>query len=297
MFNPGETRTGILYAASAYVIWGVIPVFWKLLNGVSAVEIVAHRIVWTLIFVVCILHVTGRLQKFRAALTDWRSLAALSGSAVLIAVNWGVFIWAVTNERILETSLGYYINPLISFMLGMVVLREKLTRVKVIAICLAALGVANQALVLGYLPWVSLVLAVSFGIYGLIRKTVAVEAIEGLAVESLLLVPVSLGYVIYLVSSQQGAFMHSSALVNFCIVLAGPMTAIPLILFSAGARLIPLSMIGFLQYLAPSISLLIAVFVYNETFTQAHAVTFVLIWSALGLVTWDTVRRERYSAA
>lgn len=297
MFTPGDTRRGVLYGASAYVIWGIIPIFWKLLNGVGAVEIVAHRIVWTLVFVLCILHVSGRLQKFRAALTNRRALAALSGSAILIAINWGVFIWAVTNERIIETSLGYFINPLISFVLGVLVLGEKLSRVKVVAVCLAALGVANQAISLGFLPWVSLVLAISFGIYGLIRKTVAVESIEGMAVEAVVLMPVSLGYVLYLTATQQGGFLHSGLLVDFCIVLAGPLTAIPLMLFSAGARLIPLSMIGFLQYLAPSISLMIAVFVYDETFTQAHAVTFALIWSALALVTWDAVKGQPYSAA
>lgn len=291
------TRAGVIYAASAYIIWGIIPVFWKLLEGVSAVEIVAHRIVWTLVFVLWILFAWGRLPKLWLALRDWKSLAALIASAVLIAVNWGVFIWAVTNDLIIPTSLGYYMTPLVSFALGVAVLGERLSRIQLIAIGLAALGVAYYTLSLGYLPWISLALAGSFGFYGLIRKTVAVESIEGLGVEALLLMPMSLGYASYLVASDQGAFMHSGVLISICIVFAGPLTAIPLMLFSAGARLIPLSTLGFLQYLAPSISLLIAVFVYDENFTQADAITFTLTWIALALVSWEALRRERYSAA
>ena len=297
MPEPQSARVGVIYAASAYIIWGVVPIFWKLLVGVSAVEIVAHRIVWTLVFVLWILYVWGRLPKLWSALRDRNALAALFASAVLIAVNWGVFIWAVTNEMIIATSLGYYITPLVSFVLGVVVLGERLSRIQLIAIGLAALGVANYTLSLGYLPWVSLVLAVSFGFYGLIRKTVAVESIEGLGVEALLLMPLSLGYAVYLMANAQGSFIHAGAFISLCIVLAGPLTAVPLMLFSAGVRLIPLSTLGFLQYLAPSISLVIAVFLYDEPFTHAHAITFVLIWSALALVSWEVLRRERYSAA
>ena len=222
---------------------------------------------------------------------------ALVASALLIAVNWGLFIWAVTADRIIDTSLGYYINPLVSFVLGVVWLGERLTKIQLAAIALALLGVINQTVALGYLPWISLVLAVSFGIYGLIRKTVAVESLEGLTVEAILLAPISLGYIVYQVVSQQGAFFHVSLATDLLLVLAGPLTAIPLLLFAAGARLVRLSTMGFLQYLAPSISLVLAVFLYHEPFTQAHAVTFALIWSALALVTWEALRRERYSAA
>lgn len=222
---------------------------------------------------------------------------ALLASALLIAVNWGLFIWAVTNDRIIDTSLGYYINPLVSFVLGVVWLGERLTKIQLIAIALAVLGVINQTVALGYLPWISLVLAVSFGIYGLIRKTADVESLEGLTIEAIILAPVSLGYIVYLVASGQGAFFHVDLTTDLLLVLAGPITAIPLLLFAAGARLVRLSTMGFLQYLAPSISLVLAVFLYNEPFTQAHAVTFTLIWSALALVTWEALRRERYSAA
>ncbi|MBL8779547.1 MAG: EamA family transporter RarD [Alphaproteobacteria bacterium] len=290
--------TGVIYAASAFVIWGVIPIYWKeALGGIDAVEIVMHRIVWTLVFAIAALAAWERLPKLYEALTTRRSIMALSVSAVLIAINWGIFIWAVTVDRIIETSLGYYINPLVNFVLGAAFLGERLTRIQLIAVALATLGVLNQTLSLGYLPWVSLVLAVSFGFYGLIRKTVAVESLEGLTVESIILAPAALGYIAYLTVTKQGAFTHVNWMTDLNLVIAGPLTAIPLLLFAAGARLVRLSTIGFLQYLAPSIALLIAVFIYHEPFTTAHAITFACIWAALILISWEALRRDAYSAA
>jgi len=297
MSDRKNVNAGVLYAAGAYVTWGIIPIFWKYLSHVGAVEIVVHRIVWTLIFAVAALSAWERLPKLYAALTHRNSLMALTASAVLIAMNWGVFIWAVSAGRIIETSLGYYINPLVSFVLGVVFLGERLTRIQLVAIALAVAGVVNQTLSLGYLPWVSLVLAVSFGFYGLIRKTVAVESLEGLTVEAIILAPISLCIIVYLVLTNQGAFLHADLSTNLLLIMAGPITAIPLLLFATGARLIRLSTMGFLQYLAPSISLVIAVFMYHEPFTHAHAITFALIWSALALVSWEAFRRETYSAA
>lgn len=288
---------GVIFGASAYITWGIIPIFWKFLDHVGAVEIVAHRIVWTLIFALAALAAWDKLPKLWAAMRNPKALAALTASAVLIAMNWGLFIWAVTADRIIDTSLGYYINPLVSFVLGVVWLGERLTKLQMVAIGLATLGVVNQTVALGYLPWISLVLAVSFGLYGLIRKTVAVESLEGLTVEAFILAPISLAYVAYMMASDQGAFMHLSVTTDLLLIMAGPLTAIPLLLFAAGARLVRLSTMGFLQYLAPSISLVLAVFLYGEEFTQAHAVTFALIWSALALVSWEALRREGYSAA
>ena len=288
---------GVIYGASAYVTWGIIPIFWKYLAHVGAVEIVAHRIVWTLIFAIAALSAWGRMPKLWAALRNPKVVLTLVASALLIAVNWGIFIWAVTVDRIIDTSLGYYINPLVSFVLGVVWLGERLTKLQLVAIGLAVLGVLNQTVAVGYLPWVSLALAISFGIYGLLRKTVAVESLEGLTVEAIILAPVSLAFIVYMVSSQQGAFLRNGVATDLLLILAGPLTAIPLLLFAAGARLVRLSTMGFLQYLAPSISLLIAVFLYGEKFTHAHAITFALIWSALALVSWEALRRDRYSVA
>jgi chloramphenicol-sensitive protein RarD len=298
MGNP--VNRGVIFGASAYVTWGIIPIFWKFLEqvgDVGAVEIVVHRIVWTLVFAVAALGAWQRLPKLWAALKEPKLILALAASALLIAVNWGLFIWAVTADRIIDTSLGYYINPLVSFVLGVVWLGERLTKLQLVAVGLAVLGVVNQTIAVGYLPWISLALAFSFGFYGLIRKTVPVESLEGLTVEALLLAPLSFGYIVYLTSTGAGAFLHQGIGLDLLLILAGPLTAIPLLLFAAGARLVRLSTMGFLQYLAPSISLLIAVFLYDEPFTKAHAVTFALIWSALALVTWEAFRRERYSAA
>jgi len=298
--KPAQTTIdrGVLYAGGAFVIWGIIPIYWKeALGGIDAVEIVMHRIVWTLVFAIAALASWERLPKLYEALTTRRSLLLLSASAILIAINWGIFIWAVTVDRIIETSLGYYINPLVNFVLGAVFLSERLTRIQLIAVALATLGVLNQTIALGYLPWISLVLAVSFGVYGLIRKTVAVESLEGLTVESIILAPFALGYIVYLTVTQQGAFTHAGLVTDINLVIAGPLTAIPLLLFAAGARLVRLSTVGFLQYLAPSIALLIAVFMYHEPFTTAHAITFAFIWAALALITWEALRRDSYSAA
>jgi chloramphenicol-sensitive protein RarD len=290
-------RTGVIHAASAYIIWGIIPIYWKQITEADAAEIVAHRIVWTLVFTLLLLRVSGRIGQLLAALRDLKSLGALVVSSILIALNWGIFIWAVMSDRIIETSLGYYINPLVSFLLGVVFLNERLTVLQKVAVGLAALAVANQTWALGYLPWVSLVLAASFGVYGLIRKTVNVESIEGLTVETIVLVPFSLLYLFYLFSSATLSFAHHGIINDFLLVLAGPLTAIPLLLFASGARRIPLFMIGFLQYLAPTISLSLAVFLYGETFTAAHSVTFALIWLALALVSFEAFRRERYKPA
>lgn len=295
--SPPPLNRGVLYAASAYVTWGIIPIFWKLLDHVGAVEIVVHRIVWTLIFAMAALAAWERLPKLWTALKNRDVLLALLASAVLIAINWGLFIWAVTVDRIIDTSLGYYINPLVSFVLGVVWLGERLTKLQLAAIALAVLGVVNQTVALGYLPWISLVLALSFGIYGLIRKTVAVESLEGLTIEAIILAPLSLAYICYMVASGQGAFMHVNLTTDALLILAGPLTAIPLLLFAAGARLVRLSTMGFLQYLAPSISLVIAVFLYDEPFTQTHAITFALIWSALALVSGEAIKRDRSARA
>lgn len=295
--HPIKPNRGVLYAASAFVIWGIIPIYWKFLTHVGPVEIVMHRIMWTLVFALAALAAWQRLPNLWAALRDRRSLGLLTISALLIATNWGIFIWAVTVDRIIETSLGYYINPLVNFVLGAAFLGERLTRVQLAAVGLATLGVLNQTIALGFLPWVSLVLALSFGVYGLIRKTVPVESLEGLTVESIILSPLAFAYVVYLTVTKQGAFLHTDIATDFNLVIAGPLTAIPLLLFASGARLVRLSTIGFLQYLAPSIALMVAVFIYHEPFTNTHLVTFALIWSALALITWEALRRETYSAA
>ena len=297
MFEKNSHNNGVIYAAIAFAVWGIIPIFWKQMAYVPAIEIVMHRIVWSLLFAGGVILALGKWPLLRDALTTRKTLQLLTISALLIGMNWGLFIWAVNIGRIAETSLGYYINPLVNFSLGVLLLGERLTRIQLIAIGLACAGVLNQAIAVGVVPWVSLTLAVSFGLYGLIRKHVAVESLVGLTVEALHMSPLALGYLIYLDVNGGGLFLHSDRATDFMLVLAGPLTAIPLLLFAAGVRRIKLSTMGFLQYLAPSISLVLAVVLYNEPFTAAHAVTFGLIWLALALISWEALTRERYSAA
>jgi chloramphenicol-sensitive protein RarD len=290
-------RNGVIYAATAFVVWGVIPIFWKQIDYVPAVEIVMHRIVWTLIFAAGVIFALGKWPALREALTTRKTLQMLTASALLIAVNWGLFIWAVNVGRITETSLGYYINPLVSIALGVALLSERLSRVQLVAVALAVAGVVNQTIAVGVPPWISLTLAISFGLYGLIRKQVQVDSLVGLAVEAAILTPVALGYLIHLEMTGGALFLSHDTKTDVMLVLAGPFTAVPLLLFAAGVRRIKLSTVGFLQYLAPSISLVLAVLVYGEPFTSAQAVTFGFIWLALALISWQALRRERYSAA
>ena len=297
MSEKNAHNNGVIYAASAFVVWGIVPIFWKFMAHVPAVEIVMHRIVWTLLFAGVTIWALDKWPLLKTALTTRRTLQALTMSAFLIGVNWGLFIWAVNVGRIAETSLGYYINPLVNFLLGTLLLGERLTRLQLLAVALATAGVLNQTIAVGVVPWVSLTLAVSFGFYGLIRKQVPVESIVGLTVEAIVLTPIALVYLVYLSVTGSGMFLASDRVTDALLVLAGPITAMPLLLFAAGVRRVKLSTIGFLQYIAPSIALVIAVVMYDEPFTPAHAVTFGFIWAALALISWEAFRRERYSAA
>ena len=297
MSEKSEHTNGVIYAATAFFVWGIIPIFWKQMAYIPAIEILMHRIVWSLLFAVVLIVALKKWPLLREALTTRKTVQMLAISATLIGVNWGIFIWAVNVGRIEETSLGYYINPLVNISLGVMLLGERLTRIQMVAVAIACAGVLNQAIAVGVLPWISLTLAVSFGVYGLIRKQVAVESLVGLAVEATILTPVAIGYLLYIETQGSGLFLQQDRLTDVMMILAGPLTAIPLLLFAAGVRRIKLSTIGFLQYLAPSISLVLAVVMYNEPFTAAHAVTFGLIWLALALISWEALTRERYSTA
>jgi chloramphenicol-sensitive protein RarD len=297
MTRPAPDRTGMIYAAGAHVLWGIVPIYWKQIEAAGAVEIVAHRIVWTVVFTVIIIALQRRLGRLWSALRDPRAVLALAASSLLIALNWGLFIWAVMENRIIDTSLGYFINPLLSILLGVVMLQERLSLLQKIAVGVAGLGVVNQTLTVGYLPWISLLLATSFALYGFIRKTIHVESIEGVSIETILMLPMAGAFLVYLIATGEAAFGRHGVLNDFYLVLAGPLTAIPLMLFAAGARRLPMFMMGFMQYVTPTLSLSVAVFMYDETFTHSHAITFGLIWSALALVSWEAFRRERYSAA
>ena len=288
-----ETRAGVVFAGGAFLIWGVTPIYWKLLKHIPALELLAHRIVWALVLVAVWMTLRGRWPDLGAAVRRPRTLAALLASTACIAVNWGLFIWAVNTDRVLSTSLGYYFNPLVSVLLGLVVLRERLNRRQWLAVGLAAVAVAILTSRVGHPPWISLGLAFSFGFYGLLRKTVAADAVVGLTFETAALTPLCVGFLAWRERLGEAAFSHQGAGTDLLLVAAGAVTAVPLLLFTLGARRLPLSTVGLLQYIAPTCTFVLAVFLYSEPFTLAHGIAFALIWTALAIYTLDLRSRLR----
>jgi chloramphenicol-sensitive protein RarD len=293
--EDAERRLGLIFALTAYVLWGILPAYYKWTAAVSADVVVSHRILWSVVFLGIFLGFRGRLGEVRDAICDRKRLPMLALSAAVISVNWLVFIWAVADNRILEVSFGYFANPLVSVAIGLIVLKEKLSRWQAVAIAIAAVAVAVQAVALDSFPWVSVALAFSFAAYGYLRKMVAVGASPGLMVESILLAPLALGYLIYS-GGWEGDYVLPLDNPGLLMLLAGTgiVTAFPLALFAAGARRLPLSMIGLLQYMAPSLQLILAIFVYGEVIEPMRLATFGLIWVSLAIFTTDMFyRRER----
>ncbi|MBB6444362.1 EamA family transporter RarD [Bacillus benzoevorans] len=279
------SRTGIVYTAGAYVMWGLLPLYWKLIQNVSSEEILAHRIIWSFVFMLFLLGFRKRLGPFWAVwkklLHHPRPFITLILASLLISVNWFLYIWAVNHDHIIETSLGYYMNPLISILLGMVVLKEKLNFWQLLSVVLAAIGVTVLTVQFGSFPWVAVSLAVSFAIYGLAKKLTNFDAEIGLTMETLVITPLALIYLLFLTTNGSTAFEFSSLSDSLLLMGSGIATALPLLYFAKGAKLIPLSMVGFLQYIAPSISLFLGVFLYHEHFTKVHMTAFFFIWTAL----------------
>ena len=293
MSDPGrERRTGLAYGLAAYGAWGVFPIYLKAVRTVPILEVLCHRVVWALAILLVLTGVRGELRAVADALRHRRALLVLSGSTVFIALNWLVYIYSVTHDRILESSLGYYINPLISVLLGVVLLRERLEPLMKAAALLAAAGVVWLAIGLGQLPWISLVLAFSFGLYGLLRKIAPVGALIGLTIETLLLAPLAAGYLVWAEARGRATFLSGRWGIDVLLLLAGPVTAIPLLCFAAAARRLPLSTIGFMQYISPTLQFLLAVTVYGEPFDRARAGAFACIWVAVALFAFDSVRRR-----
>jgi len=288
-----EALLGGIGAASGYAFWGLTVIFYKQLTHVSAYEVLAHRTLWSVLLTVGLIFLFKRRAAFVAALTNKRLLLTLTATSLIIGTNWFVFIYSINEERVLETSLGYYINPLISVLIGVAFLSEKLTRPQIAAVVLAAIGVLIMTIDFGEVPWISLFLAVTFAIYGYLRKITKVDPLEGLAIEVIILLPFAIGYLAFMESGAGTALMHEGSWTVFLLMLAGPMTVIPLFLFNYGAQRIRLATLGLMQYLAPTVQLVIAVWMYGEALTDTHLVTFGLIWAGLALFSWDTWRRER----
>ncbi|HEX8226145.1 MAG TPA: EamA family transporter RarD [Allosphingosinicella sp.] len=290
-----RTRAGLLLGLGAYLLWGVLPLYFKAIAHVAPSEIVAHRIVWSLLLLAALASLWKRWPAIRAALRNPRVAATLGLTALLIAGNWLIYIWAVINNHVLEGSLGYYLNPLVNVLLGVVLLKERLTRPQMFAVALAAAGVAVLAAGAGEGLWISLTLAASFATYGFLRKVTPVESIEGLAIETAILTPVALGWLIWLERAGEGSLLNDP-LTDALLVLAGAATAIPLLLFTAAAKRLPYSTLGFLQYIAPSLQFLLAVLVFGEVLTTAHIVCFGAIWTALVIFAVEGVRTGRAAA-
>jgi chloramphenicol-sensitive protein RarD len=276
-------NTGILSAALAFFCWGLFPLYFHAIGEVPPLQILAHRMLWSLLFLVIVLAVRRQWAWLRIVRQP-KVFASFVASAILLSLNWLIYIWAVNNGHVIEASLGYFITPLVNIMFGMVLLKERLRRPQWLALGVAALGVGWLTWQAGTVPWIALALAATFGGYGLLRKTAALGALEGLSFETMVLFPVAAGYVIWLSMHGENAFLNTpSDTTRLLLVAAGPITAIPLLLFASGARRIPLSVVGLLQYLAPTLQFLLGVWLFHEAFTADRLVGFVLIWAALAL--------------
>jgi chloramphenicol-sensitive protein RarD len=289
-----ENTKGIYFTAGAYIFWGVLPIYWKFIDQISALEILAHRVIWSFIFVLLIVGILKRkLLKnfFQVQMKQTKTWLGLFLASVLISINWFVYIFAVNTNHIVEASLGYFINPLVAVLLGVFVLGEKMNRWQAVSFVVAGIGVVYMTLSLGTFPWIAIILAVSFGFYGLSKKLIKVDSILGLLLETLFIVPFALLFLAYLGINGQHSFATGSLKVDLLLLGSGIATALPLLWFGIGAKKIPLYLVGFLQYIAPTISLLLGVLIYGESFTKDHAVTFSCIWIALIIFSISNIRQ------
>jgi chloramphenicol-sensitive protein RarD len=283
---------GLVYALGAYLTWGLLPIYWKLLHVVTPLEIVSHRIVWSFVVVLAILAYRRQWQWLKPTLHDRKTLLTFVLISILITVNWGVYIWAVNAGFVVETSLGYFINPLINVVLGVFFLRERLRLWQWVAVGVAFIGVLYLTLTYGTLPWVALTLAFSFGFYGLLKKTASLNALEGFSLETAFIFGPALLYLAYLQLIGAGSWGQLDLTTELLLIFSGVITAGPLLMFAAAARRIPLSLLGLLQYLAPTMQFLLGVFVYGEPFSRSRLVGFSLIW--LALIIYSTERVIEY---
>lgn len=287
-----EVRRGLVYGVAAYGLWGIVPVFWKALGKFDPVEILAHRAVWGLGAFALAVALAKQGPALRSALRDRKTVLVMFASGALLALNWGLFVFAITTDRLLDASLGYFINPLVSVALGTLVLGERLRRLQWIAIACAAIGVGVLAWRGGVVPWIAIVLALTFGAYGLVRKTAKVDSLVGSTIETLMMAPIAAAYLVYLALQDAGQLGHVGAGQHAMLVATGWVTMVPLLLFTSAARRLPLSTVGFLQYLAPTGQFLLAVLAFGEAFSRDKLVAFGFIWAGLVAFSVDLWRRR-----
>lgn len=290
-------RRGLLPGIAAYLIWGLFPLYWPLLKPASATEILSHRIVWSLLLVAVVLQLRNGFGWVRPLLSNPRAVLALATAAVAIAINWVTYIWSVNHGHVVETSLGYFTTPLVTVLLGVAVLRERLRRLQWVAVGIGALAVIELTVAYGRLPWIALVLALSFSLYGLLKKTAAVGPLESLGAETAILALPAIGWLVWLQASGAAAFGHVAAGTSALLVTTGVVTTIPLVLFGMAARSVPLSTIGLLQYLAPILQLIVGVTVRHEHLSGAQVVGFSMVWVALAVASYDGLRSRTTATA
>ena len=292
-----DSQKGIIWATGAYVVWGVLPIYWKTLQHVPSAEILTSRVLWACLFTLLIVILMGNLSTLRNDLIAlWRNKKAfwsLFSASFLITANWFLYIWAVNSSHMVETSLGYYINPLVSVLLGIFFLKERLTKAQLAAFFIAAIGVLILTVSYGRFPWLAFALALSFGLYGLMKKTIKLDALRGLTIETMFVLPFAIIFYVYLFINGEAVLFHDTFQTDFLLLLTGAATAIPLLLFTKGAQNIPLYMIGFLQYIAPTCMLILGVIIYGESFELIDMISFSFIWFALILFTVSKVLEAR----
>ncbi|AEE21173.1 EamA family transporter RarD [Paraglaciecola chathamensis] len=288
--NDKAVKSGVLFAIAAYTMWGIAPMYFKLIGQVPAMEILMHRIIWSVLVLVLLVAVTGKINKVKQAILNPKVMQILLISGLLLAANWFIFIWAINNNHLLDASLGYYINPLLNVFLGRLFLGERLRRMQKVAVGLALSGVAYFIVSYGQLPWVALALAGTFGIYGLLRKQVAVDSLPGLLIESVFLLPPAIVYWIWFAGEYSNMLTNDLPL-NITLICAGIVTTAPLLCFTAAAKRIMFSTLGFFQYIGPSLMFVLAAAVYGEPLDNSKLVMFAFVWLALGLFSYDSLRQ------
>jgi len=288
-----QTQQGYLYAVLAFLMWGMAPIYFKQIESIAALEILTHRVIWSVLFLILIVFAAKQWHQIQHVIKKPKLLGMLCVSSTLLGFNWGLFIWAVNNDHMLDASLGYYINPLLNVLLGVIFLSERLRKWQIIAVAIASLGVLLQVIAYGSFPVVAFALASSFAIYGLLRKKMPVESLPGLLIEALILMPFALIYWYLTPATVSSDMFNNELILNILLVSAGVVTTLPLLCFIGAAKRLPYSTLGLFQYLGPSIMFTLAVTLYGEVFSIERAVTFACIWGALALYSWDSLRASK----
>ncbi len=294
MYEDDQARAGAIAAICAFVFWGMAPVYWKQVAHVPAFEVLCHRVLWSLFFVGLMLSLRSGWSTFKAIFSSKKTMLLLTLSGLIVGGNWGLYIWAVNHDMVLQTSLGYYVTPLVSMMLGVVVFKDKIRPIQLCSVFLAVAGVGVQLVIVGELPWVSLVLAFSFGLYGLLRKLANVESMAGLMFETVLLIPFVFFYLGSLELQGTASFLHVDRMTDMYLIGAGIITSLPLMWFAFAACRLRLTTLGLIQYIAPSLAFMQGIFLFNEPFTMGHMLSFMFIWSAIALYSGESwLQRSR----